>query len=125
MRMSATHMARWMLILGTSFVFAYFGIVKFTNPDAWILWMPEWLDGQLSLTLVQWMHVTAVIEIIIAAALLFPVRIVQRISALLAALHLTAILTQVGWNDTAVRDIGLLMMTTALWYLLKDDRVVK
>lgn len=123
--MSATHIARWMLILGTAFVFAYFGIVKFTNPEAWVLWMPEWLDGQLSLDLTQWMYVTGISELVIAAALLFPVRIVQRIAALLAALHLTAIIIQVGWNDTGVRDIGLLMMPTALWYLLKDERAVK
>lgn len=87
--------------------------------------MPTWLDGKFSLTLSQWMQVTAVAEIIIAAALLFPMLIVQRIAAFFAAAHLTAVLTQTGWNDIAVRDIGLLMMATALWYLLKDERVVK
>ncbi len=123
--MSSVHIARWMLILGLAFVFAYFGVEKFINPDVWIGWMPDWLDNVAGLSLKQWMDVTAIAEIIIAAALLFPYRLIQRIAAFLAALHLTAILTQVGWNEIAVRDIGLLMMASSLWYLLKDDRVVK
>lgn len=123
--MSAAHMSRWMLILGLAFVFIYFGIDKFVHPALWIGWMPEWLEGQLSLTRDQWMQATAIAEIIIGAALLFPFRLVQRIAAFLAAAHLTAVLTQTGWNDVAVRDIGLLMMSTALWYALKDERIVK
>ena len=123
--MSSVHISRWTLLSGLAFVFAYFGIDKFIHPTLWIDWMPTWLDGQFSLTLSQWMQVTAVAEIIIAAALLFPVLIVQRIASFFAAAHLTAVLTQTGWNDIAVRDIGLLMMATALWYLLKDERVVK
>jgi|GEM_PF-3698566 len=34
------------------------------------------------------------------------------------ALYLVAILTQTGWNNIAVRDIGLLFMTIGLWFLL-------
>jgi hypothetical protein len=114
-----------MLIAGLAFVFGYFGIDKLIHPKLWIDWMPEALDGAAGLTLKQWMDVTSIAEIVIAAALLFPFRPIQRIAAFLAALHLTAILLQIGWNETAVRDIGLLFMSTALWYLLKDERVVK
>lgn len=115
--MSPITTARWTLVLGISFIFLYFGIEKFTNPDLWIGWMPQWMDGLLSFKLKTWMDFTAVTEIVIGIAILIPKRIVQRIAALFASLHLVAILSQIGWNETAVRDIGLLSMTMAVWYL--------
>jgi hypothetical protein len=49
---------------------------------------------------------------------LIPVRLVRQIGAIMIALHLVAILTQVGWNDIAVRDIGLLLSALALLALI-------
>ncbi len=115
--MSPITTARWTLALGTAFVFLYFGVEKFLHPDIWIGWMPSWLDGALGLKLKTWMDVTAVMEIVIGIGVLVPKRIVQRVSALLASLHLVAILSQIGWNEIAVRDGGLVCMTMALWYL--------
>jgi hypothetical protein len=43
---------------------------------------------------------------------------VRKVAVLLAALHLAGVLTQTGWNDIAVRDIGILLMTMALWYVI-------
>ncbi len=115
--MSPITFARWTLVLGTAFVFLYFGIEKFVHHDLWIGWMPEWMEGLLGLSLNTWMNVIGVTEILIGAAVLVPVRRVQRIIALLASLHLLGILTEVGWNETGVRDFGLLCMTVALWRL--------
>ncbi len=116
--MSAITTAKWTLILGTAFVFLYFGIEKFVHPALWLGWMPDWMDGLMGYRVSLWMQVVAVTEIALGALILVPVRAVQKTVALLASLHLVAILTQVGWNDTAVRDTGLLCMTTALWYLI-------
>lgn len=116
--MSPITTAKWTLILGTAFIFAYFGIEKFTNASIWLMWMPDWMDGLLGYSNSMWMQVIAVAEIAIAIALLVPVRPLQKTATALASLHLVAILTQIGWNDTAVRDTGLLCMTTALWYLI-------
>lgn len=116
--MSSISIARWILILGTVFVFMYFGIEKFTNAIVWIGWMPDWMDGLLGFSIDSWLQIIGVSEIVIAIMVLVPVRILQKAGALLASLHLVGILTQVGWNETAVRDIGLLSMTVSLWYLI-------
>ena len=79
--------------------------------------MPEWMDGLMGLKNGVWMDITGVAEIVIGAAILLPYRRVQRIASLFASLHLVAILTQIGWNEIAVRDTGLLCMTMAVWYL--------
>jgi uncharacterized membrane protein YphA (DoxX/SURF4 family) len=115
--MSPLTTARWTLAIGTAFVFLYFGIEKFLHPDLWIGWMPQWMDGLMGLSNKVWMDVTGVTEIVIGVMVLVPKRLVQKIGALLASLHLVAILTQIGWNEIAVRDMGLLCMTMALWYL--------
>lgn len=116
--MQSTDIAKWTLTLGLAFVFISFGIDKFLNPEVWIGWMPAWLDGSLGFSVNQWLQITGVTEIVFGALLVVPIRIVQKIGSLLVALHLVAILTQVGWNDVAVRDTGLLAMAIALWYLI-------
>jgi len=115
--MSSMHTARWILIAGLAFVFIYFGIDKFINPLVWSGWMPTWMDGLLGLDKSQWMQITAAAEIIIGAMLIFPVYAIQRTAALLATLHLCAVLSQTGWNGIAVRDIGLLAAAIALWFI--------
>ena len=123
--MSAIHTARWTLVAGLAFVFLYLGIATIIQPSLEIARMPAWMDGLASLTLNQWLQVVSIMEILIGAALLCPLRQVQRVAAFLAVLHLTAVLSQLGWNDVAARDVGLLMMATGLWYLLKDEGIVK
>jgi len=116
--MSPTTTARWTLIAGVAFVFLYFGVDKFVSPLVWIGWLPGWMDGLGGLEKNMWLQIIAVIEIVIGVGILIPVRIVQKIAVLLATVHLAGILTQIGWNDIAVRDVGLMCMTIALWYLI-------
>lgn len=107
-----------LLTAGLAFVFIYFGVDKFVHPQWWIGWMPEWMDGLLGLSNNAWMHITGVLEILFAVMLLIPVRIIRQSGAILCALHLVAVLTQTGWNDIAVRDIGLLLMSLGLFALM-------
>ncbi len=117
--MSNTSIAKWLLLWGLAFVFVYFGIDKFVHPNLWLGWMPLWMDnGFLSLPLDTWFYGIAIAEIVIAVMLILPVRIIQKIGALLGIVHLSAVLTQTGWNDVAVRDIGLVCMAVAAWYLI-------
>lgn len=116
--MSRITIARWILILGLFFVFVWFGIDKFFHPKTWIGWMPDRMDGLFGMGNNAWMQIIAISEIIIAIGLLIPMRTVQKTASILASLHLLAILTQVGWNDIAIRDIGLLTMSISVWFLL-------
>lgn len=117
--MNNVTIAKLTLLWGLAFVFVYFGIDKFIHPNLWLGWMPVWMDnGFLGLSLNTWYYGVAIAEIVIAIMLVLPVRIIQKIGALLGILHLGAVLTQTGWNDIAVRDIGLVCMAVATWYLI-------
>ncbi|MSR67965.1 hypothetical protein EXS65_04050 [Candidatus Peribacteria bacterium] len=116
--MSRTAIARSILIIGIAFVFLYFGIEKFVHPNLWIVWMPDWMDGLLGLTLGSWLSIVGVTEIVIAVLLLVPVRIVRQVAIIAASLHLFGIVMEVGWNDVGVRDIGLMFMSVSLWFLI-------
>ncbi|MBI5156039.1 hypothetical protein HZA45_02060 [Candidatus Peregrinibacteria bacterium] len=107
-----------LLVLGLAFVFGVFGIGKFQDPLLWIGWMPPWMDGFLGLPASSWLRITGIGEILLAILLLIPVRALQRIIVIFMSLHLLAVLTQTGWNDIAVRDIGLLLSCLSLLFLL-------
>lgn len=104
--------------VGLAFVFAYFGVDKFVHPQLWIDWMPLWMDGLLGMSNHAWMLITGAAEIFFALMLIIPVRSIRQTGAFLCALHLVAVLTQTGWNDIAVRDIGLLFMSLGLFALI-------
>lgn len=115
--MNSTQLARTVLVLGLAFVFGYFGIDKFLNPLNWVGFMPVWMNGLAGQKVAVWLSITGAAEIVIAILLLIPVPIVRKTGAVLAVLHLIGVLSQVGWNDVAVRDIGLLLMAVAVWLL--------
>lgn len=110
--------AKFLLLAALAFVFGYFGIDKFVSPEIWIGWIPLWMDGLLGMSLDTWLSMIGALEVLFALLLVIPIRLVQRTGAVLIALHLLGILTQVGWNDIAVRDIGLLLADLALLFLL-------
>ncbi len=112
------HLARWILILGLAFVFIVFGVDKFVRPILWIGWMPAWIDGFLGYSKDIWLKIFGVQEVIFGALLLVPHRRIRQLGSILISPHLVAILTQTGWNDIAVRDIGLLAASISLFFLL-------
>ncbi len=107
-----------LLLLGLAFVFIYFGIDKFVHPEVWIGWMPPQLNGLAGMSSDLWLQVTGAAEVIIGVLILFPMRFLRKLGLALAVLHLIAVLTQTGWNDIAVRDIGLLALAIGTWFLL-------
>jgi uncharacterized membrane protein len=111
-------LANVFLTAGIAFVFGYFGIDKFVHPAWWIDWMPAWMEGLMGLSRNGWMLITGAAEVLFAVMLLIPVRPIRQAGAILAALHLVAVLTQTGWNDIAIRDIGLLFMSLGLFALI-------
>lgn len=110
--------ANLLLTIGLAFVFGYFGVDKLLHPDNWIGWIPLWMEGMLTFSRYGWLTLIGLSEMLFALLLLIPVRIVRQTGTVLIALHLVAILTQTGWNDVAVRDIGLLFMALGLFSLI-------
>jgi len=111
--------ARWCLILGLAYVFAFFGIGKIIHPLLWIQWIPAWFEGALGMTRETWLTIFGWVEILLAAALLIPKTKVQRIVAALIAVHLVGVLSQTGlFNDIGIRDTGLFFMALALVFIL-------
>lgn len=116
--MSPITTAKWTLALGTAFVFLYFGIEKVLHPLLWIGFVPGWMKGLFGLTKESWLQIIAGAEITMGVLVIIPQRLAQKTGSFLASLQLVGVLTQAGWSDAAVRDSGLLCMTTALWYLI-------
>jgi uncharacterized membrane protein len=109
------------LTLGLAFVFGTFGIDKFLNPNDWLQWIPMWMEGLLSFPRTTWLSIIGFSEIVMALMILVPIRQIRQIGLVLMALHLLGILTQTGWNDVAVRDIGLLAAVIALLFLVRKE----
>ncbi len=107
-----------LLTLGLAFVFGWFGFDKLMHPEFWLGWIPMGMEGLLSFSREGWLTIIGCTEMLFALLILIPVRAVRRVGTVLIALHLVAILTQTGWNDIAVRDIGLLFMTMGLFALI-------
>lgn len=116
--MQRTNIAKWLLILGLVFVFFYFGFDKFLHPTIWIAWLPDWMENMGGLSKDAWLKLIGASEILFAILLIIPIKRVQQTGVILIILHLLAILTQVGWNDTAVRDIGIMVSAISLLALL-------
>ena len=116
--MNRKDLALMFLIGGLAFVFGWFGIDKFVHPTIWTGFLPTWMDGFLGYSKLFWIAVIGASEILFALMILIPVRIVRQAGAAFIALHLVGVLWQVGWNDIAVRDIGLLLSSGALLALL-------
>lgn len=116
--MDRNHIAKWILIGSLAFVFGYFGVEKFINPELWVGWLPPAIDGFLGFSKYQWLNFFGVLEIVSAVALLIPVRRLQQLSTVGMIIQLIGILTQTGWNEIAVRDIDILLGAVALLVLL-------
>lgn len=106
------------LTIAMVLVFAYFGIDKLVHPGLWIGWIPTWMEGLLTLSRNAWLLIIGLTETFLAILLLIPIRNVRKAACVLIALHLAGIITQVGWNDIGVRDLGLLLADVALLFLL-------
>ncbi len=110
--------AKLLLTAAFVFVLGYFGVDKFAHPLIWIGWIPSWIDGLFTLPRETWLQIIGSFEVLLALLLLMPIRAVRQTGTILIALHFTGILTQVGWNDIAIRDIGLLLADIALLSLI-------
>jgi len=98
--------------IAISLVFLWFGLSQLITPQAFYGYIPAWdiISGFQVGTLVL---INGIIDTILGVALL--VGIFTRVAALVACLHLVGIILGLGYNDVAVRDFGLLLVTFSIF----------
>jgi uncharacterized membrane protein YphA (DoxX/SURF4 family) len=123
-----TFFAPVVLRYGLVALFLWFGLSQVLNPEMWIAWVPEWVDGVLGLSAIDIVLINGWLESVGGSLLLIGFQ--TRLVALILSLHLFFIAFEVGYNDVGVRDFILAVATLALFmfgpdkYSL-DDRVTK
>lgn len=100
--------------LGVGFVFLLLGIQQFLFTEQWTSWLPEWLVKALpdSALAVRVILINAAIDSVLGLALLLG--IFTRIVAILMIIHLVGVLLALGYNDIAIRDLGILLAAIAV-----------
>jgi len=88
------------LRLGLAAAFLWFGLNQAFNPDAWLVWMPQW--AQQSDRAIALLLGNAALEITLGTML--AVGFYTRKVAFLLALHMLSIIAMLGYGDLAVRD---------------------
>ncbi|HIG96540.1 TPA: DoxX family membrane protein [Candidatus Woesearchaeota archaeon] len=103
------------LRLAMSFVVLWFGFTQLVAPQTFMGYMPSWMPmmgPMMHMQPVSFITFNAVFEIIFGFLLLLG--FFTRIAAFLLFLHIFFIGINFGYNDIAVRDIGLSLATLAV-----------
>lgn len=97
------------LRLGLSLVFLWFGINQLISPDMFFGYVPSWMAINPS-TLI---FVNGIFETVVGVMLLLG--ILTRLCAFAFIVHLMVIIIGLGYNDVAIRDVGLLLATLSVF----------
>ena|SRR3989338_857751 len=114
--------------VGVAFVLLWFGINQLVNPESFLGYIPQWLyphDAQMQhghpMQLMHNIPVPSVHTVLMGngifettAGILLLIGLFTRVTAFIAALHLLVIAFSLGYNDIAIRDIGLAIMAFSL-----------
>ena len=103
------------LRVGIAVTFLWIGILILQDPIAWSGFIRPWVRELLILPVEQTMQFNAVYDLIVGALLLFSVRPwMTWLGALLASVHMIAVLTVAGIDPVTVRDIAVLAGSLSL-----------
>ncbi len=109
--MSSKNYAPIVLRLGLAFVFLWFGINQLLSPNDFMGYLPEFLlNLSFASTLVLINGVVDLLE-----GIFFAWGKYVKLTAAVAFVHLLVITISVGYNDIAIRDVGLLCSIAALY----------
>ncbi len=97
--------------IAISIVFLWFGITQVINPEYLMGYLPSFiLSSGFAKTFI---YLNGTFEIIFGA--LLAIGLFTRTAALLLSIHLLGIIIGLGYNDIAVRDFGLMLITFAIF----------
>jgi uncharacterized membrane protein YphA (DoxX/SURF4 family) len=95
---------------GLGIVFLIFGIWQFLDPTSWFGYLPPWATSLGSSTTLIYLNATLDTTL----GLLLILGLLTRIAGIIAALHLAGIIATIGFNEVAVRDLGLAIVAVAV-----------
>ena len=101
-----------LLRIALSLVFLWFGSNQLINTELWISFLPSW-TGSLPLSQTSFVLFNGIFEIVLGSLLLLG--LLTRIASLLLSLHLFGIAFSLGYNDLAIRDLGLALATFSVF----------
>ncbi len=102
---------------GVGIVFLIFGIWQFVNPSSWEGYLPVFVIS--SFNAATFIFLNGVLDSLIGVLLISGVFV--RAASAIGVLHLLGIVFSLGWNDVAVRDIGLIIVLISVFLNGKDD----
>ena len=102
--------------IAISLVFIWFGINQIISPDNFMEYLPSFI--LLSTYAKTFIYLNGIFELILGAFLILG--LFTRITALVLGINLIGIILGLGYNDVAVRDFGLMLVTLAIFLGGKD-----
>lgn len=101
------------LRVGLGLTFLVIGVLIWREPELWGAFIQPWAQDLLIGSVENTMRTTAVLDMVIGLALI--IGFYTWLAAAIAVLHLLLVIITVGFNDTTVRDFGLLTASLALF----------
>ena len=102
--------------IAISLVFIWFGINQIISPNNFMEYLPSFI--LLSTYAKTFIYLNGIFELILGAFLILG--LFTRITALILGINLIGIIFGLGYNDVAVRDFGLMLVTLAIFLGGKD-----
>ena len=96
------------------FVILWFGINQLINPNYFLGYVPSWVPLSANLLIM----INGIFEVVFGGLLLMG--LFTRFSALILSLHMLVIAIGLGYNDIAIRDVGLALAAFAVFLNGKD-----
>jgi uncharacterized membrane protein YphA (DoxX/SURF4 family) len=109
----------FVLRVGLSALFLWFGFSQFLDPSSWTSIVPAWATALTGLEPSMIVLLNGGFEI--AAGSLLALGLYMRFAAAILAIHLAVIIFDLGFTAIAVRDFAIMMSTFAL-ALIGPDR---
>ena len=97
--------------IAISLVFIWFGINQIISPNNFMEYLPSFI--LLSTYAKTFIYLNGIFELILGAFLILG--LFTRITALVLGINLIGIILGLGYNDVAVRDFGLMLVTLAIF----------
>ena len=107
------------LRLGLAAVIFWFGLSQLLDAGAWLSWVPEWAENLSGLSTEWIVFLNGWFEVVIATAL--ALNIYARYAAFILAVHMFALVLEIGFGSIGMRDLAIAFAALALGLLIPDN----